>query len=509
MEEMLRFARPNAQARTPDAAASRLAPRCLFHPQRERVVAGPGRGKLDVEAGPVPAPFQRGGGPQQHDALHLPVQVWRAARQGPHRHPAVLRPGEDDGIEDAVARGEADVLRCERLALLVGEGALHDHGRAFPEDGPWPRAVDGLAVDVQPAADGPEHVLLRLGDGAVGSWPDVQQQASVLAHDVHEVVHDRIDRLVVLVGHVAPGVPRDRRVRLPEEGADGGELSPLDVEDAGGVREGFPAVLLVVDGDALAPLRAAVVVEGRELLQIGMEGRLGDPPVEPHELGVVVVHQLRGAGQPVVEELLIGRRELLLGAVAVDRGPVERSEAGIAHVGVELHALVEEPPVLRAVRGDAEDETLATDGLGQLADHVATGPPLERAPLREGVVVHREAVVVLGHRHHVARARGPEERGPAPGVELLGPEHGDEILVAEARLGSEGRDVMTEGGLVLLVHVPRVPLVAEARHGIDAPVDEDPELGIQVPLGHGVFLQRFPRSLERAAGHDLIGALHR
>ena len=128
-----------------------------------------------MEAGLVPVPFQRSGGPEQLDAPHLPVQVRRAAGEGPHRHPAVIRPGEHDGIQGAIASGESDVRRGERRALLVGERSFHDRGRAFTEDRPRPRPVDRLPVDGQPAADLPQHLLLRLGDGAVGLRADAQQ----------------------------------------------------------------------------------------------------------------------------------------------------------------------------------------------------------------------------------------------------------------------------------------------------------------------------------------------
>jgi hypothetical protein len=120
----------------------------------------------------------------------------------------------------------------------------------------------------------------------------------------------------------------------------------------------------------------------------------------------------------------------------------------------------------------------------------ALRPHLGRAPVGEGAVVHGEAVVVLGHGNHIAEAGGLEERRPSPGVELLGLEHRDEVLVAELGLRTIGGEVVRELLLALLVHVPGIPLVAECGHGVDAPVDEDPELGVLVP----------PRGLELREG---------
>ena len=61
-------------------------------------------------------------------------------------------------------------------------------------------------------------------------------------------------------------------------------------------------------------------------------------------------------------------------------------------------------------------------------------------------------------------------------------------------------DVSTPVDLIE-VHSPRVPLVAERRDGVDAPVDEDAELGVLVPVRDIVPGQRVPVGRERA-GED-------
>ena len=53
---------------------------------------------------------------------------------------------------------------------------------------------------------------------------------------------------------------------------------------------------------------------------------------------------------------------------------------------------------------------------------------------------------------------------------------------------------MGVGGAAGDVDVAGVPLVGEGGDGVDAPVDEDAELGVFVPVGDFVFLQGLPVS---------------
>jgi len=112
--------------------------------------------------------------------------------------------------------------------------------------------------------------------------------------------------------------------------------------------------------------------------------------------------------------------------------------------------------------------------------------------------VRLEAVVVLGDGDDVLRAGVVEEGGPGVRVKVLGFEFGNEVLVAEGGLGTVGGDVMLELGRVLDVHVAGVPLVAEAGDGVEAPVDEDAELGVLIPGGDLVVLEGAPVGAEGA-----------
>ena len=124
---------------------------------------------------------------------------------------------------------------------------------------------------------------------------------------------------------------------------------------------------------------------------------------------MVLVDQLAGPRQPVVEVFLVGHGVLVLGRA------VKAGETRVFHVRIELHPIAEEPPVLGPVRRKAEDEPLAANRLGKLADNVAFRAHLRGVPVRKPTVVHGESVVVLGHGNDKLRARLAEQFRPMPG----------------------------------------------------------------------------------------------
>jgi hypothetical protein len=100
-----------------------------------------------------------------------------------------------------------------------------------------------------------------------------------------------------------------------------------------------------------------------------------------------------------------------------------------------------------------------------------------------------EAVVMLGHRHDVLRARLFKEVQPLPGIKLLPLEQGNKVLVSKRLMVAIGLFVMGIFRCPFEVHVPGIPLVAERGHGIYAPVDKNPELCLLIPFGGPVFTQ--------------------
>ncbi len=109
---------------------------------------------------------------------------------------------------------------------------------------------------------------------------------------------DRDRRFVIVVADVAPRIFGYRRIVLPEQRSNILELAALDIEHRRAFGKRFE---LVIDRHALAPLGAAVVIVCREGLQVGLEDFLLDPPVKPDQLRLVLIHQLAGARQPIIQ----------------------------------------------------------------------------------------------------------------------------------------------------------------------------------------------------------------
>jgi hypothetical protein len=181
----------------------------------------------------------------------------------------------------------------------------------------------------------------------------------------------------------------------------------------------------VVDRHAPPPVRGPVVVKGGEFLEIRREYRLLDPPVEPEQLGLVLVDDLAAAQEPVFQVLVVGWHVLGLGRT------VERRVLRVLYIAREVHPAIHEPPVLGTMAGDAEDHVLAPDRRAKVADQVALRAHPDRVPLCPVGVVQGESIVVFGGWHHELGTRLTEQRRPFVGIESRGGESGDEILVAE------------------------------------------------------------------------------
>src|ERR1700739_3280617 len=124
---------------------------------------------------------------------------------------------------------------------------------------------------------------------------------------------------------------------------------------------------------------------------------------------------------------------------------------------------------------------------------VALGSHLHDRPVRQAGVVHREAIVMLGHGNDVPRSRGFEQLRPVGSVEVLGAEKGNQILVTLRVLTC--RKMLFEvliGTVLLVVHIAWIPFVLGRRYRVDTPVNEDAELRVLVPLRLLVLDERGP-----------------
>src|SRR5882757_8014670 len=119
-------------------------------------------------------------------------------------------------------------------------------------------------------------------------------------------------------------------------------------------------------------------------------------------------------------------------------------------------------------------------------------PHLDGGPVREIAIVHLETVMVLKDGDDITSSRFFEEICPSLGIIFLGFEHGDEIFIAELRQWPIGAYVMLVDLRPLEIHLAGIPLAAKCGNGIDAPVNEDAEFRIPVPVGLFVLGERIP-----------------
>jgi hypothetical protein len=88
---------------------------------------------------------------------------------------------------------------------------------------------------------------------------------------------------------------------------------------------------------------------------------------------------------------------------------------------------------------------------------------------------------MLGNRDYILGSRLSEQGRPFGRFKILGFEARYEILVAEIELRPKCLNVVLVFRLVRLIHVARVPLRAECRHRVNAPMDENSKLCVQIP----------------------------
>ena len=82
---------------------------------------------------------------------------------------------------------------------------------------------------------------------------------------------------------------------------------------------------------------------------------------------------------------------------------------GIGHIGGEFPSLVEEPVMLGAMRREAEMQIVSLRRRLHRPQYVAFGAHLTHAEIGQAGAIHRETVMMLGHRHHIAGARSAEQ----------------------------------------------------------------------------------------------------
>ena len=171
----------------------------------------------------------------------------------------ILRPIEGDSVKSLPTAGETDVLRDEVWYLLLAEHATLDLSGPLSENFPWPCAVNRFAIHSQPLADGEQALDDGLGNHSFGGGCDVEQQVSVFANDIHQLVHDAVWGFVVRVLDMAPGIPVNGVVGQPLKRSQFVEPSALNVEES---RAGRQLLFLIGHADFLMPPLSLIVVVG-------------------------------------------------------------------------------------------------------------------------------------------------------------------------------------------------------------------------------------------------------
>ena len=92
-----------------------------------------------------------------------------------------------------------------------------------------------------------------------------------------------------------------------------------------------------------------------------------------------------------------------------------------------------------------------THCLGEFSSGIAAWAHFGDGPVAKAAVVHGEAVVMLGDRNDVFRSGFLKEARPCCRIEMLGPKHRNEILVAKFCRRTVGAEVVLVFGGQLFV----------------------------------------------------------
>src|SRR5258708_6221212 len=108
---------------------------------------------------------------------------------------SIARPRHFNCIEGRALRSKGKVLGGVVRSLGIVERSSHNLGRALAVYLPRPRAVDRIAVHFEPRAYREKYLLYLVRNRAIGTRTDIHQQVAILAHNVAQLVDDKLRRL--------------------------------------------------------------------------------------------------------------------------------------------------------------------------------------------------------------------------------------------------------------------------------------------------------------------------
>src|SRR5580700_866283 len=161
--------------------------------------------KFHLQSVPVLAPVQLSIRAEQRHALDFSRSAQSVRREAMDANLSVRRPLHPDGKDRCIFCCEAKILGGVGLNLGIVKCAADDLRRTLAEALPGPSSVDCLAVYLQPGAHLAEDLLRRFGNSAVRSRADIQQQISILAYHIRQLLNDEVWSFVRVVFDVAPG----------------------------------------------------------------------------------------------------------------------------------------------------------------------------------------------------------------------------------------------------------------------------------------------------------------
>src|SRR5450432_3265546 len=114
---------------------------------------------------------------------------------------------------------------------------------------------------------------------------------------------------------------------------------------------------------------------------------------------------------------------------------------------------------------------------------------------------------MLKDRHHILRASVLEQPRPRSRFETFSLETRDELFVAEFVGSAVGCYVMLVFVRAGHIHIPWIPFIPKRRNGVHAPVNENSEFRVLVPLRHFIAVERLPLRPKRTGVVSLIDLL--
>src|SRR5207245_2867842 len=241
-------------------------------------------------------------------------------------------------------------------------------------------------------------------------------------------------------------------------------------------------------------LRLVVVIRG-EPFPVRFPLRALKAEIKPHQIGLTFVNDLGGPCIPVVQVLLGGSLAQFSRLAADERrwGMRLAIKAGIFSIrSIKILVVGVVRPVKGSVGRNSQMQPLLAHRPAQLAYNVPARAHFHGVPFRAATVVHGKAIVVLADGNDVFRARLPEQLSPVIRIPFLRRELRDEVLVPEYRLGAEMLQVIIKNSTIPDVNISRIPFVIVGGHRENTPMEEDSELGVQVPVWHSILLKGIP-----------------